>query len=79
MKKNLFIYESHYGTTKRTAEIFALLAANSKVCDVNNINVNLNLYDKVFFAVGFHGIDTFIFTRIHEGHEIEEFKRRIFE
>ena len=39
MKKNLFIYESHYGTTKRTAEIFALLAANSKVCDVNNINV----------------------------------------
>lgn len=58
MKKNLFIYESHYGTTKRTAEIFALLAANSKVCDVNNITVNLNLYDKVFFAVGFHGIDT---------------------
>ena len=58
MKKNLFIYESHYGTTKKTAEIFALLFANSKVCDVNNINVNLDLYDNVFFAVGFHGIDT---------------------
>ena len=47
MKKNLFIYESHYGTTKRTAEIFALLAANSKVCDVNNINVILIQYRNV--------------------------------
>jgi len=58
MERNLFVYESHYGTTKKVVDIFALLAANSKVCDVKEFNANFELYDNIFFAVGFHGQDT---------------------
>ena len=63
MKKSLFIYESHYGTAKKIAGIFALICGGGKACDVKKINQDISVYDNVIFVVGFHGNDTAMFIK----------------
>lgn len=63
MKKNLFIYESHYGVAEKTAKIFALVCGGGKACDIKDIKANVDDYDNVIFVVGFHGNDTAILIK----------------
>ncbi|MBE6052134.1 MAG: flavodoxin [Clostridium sp.] len=58
MRKNLIIYETNYGTSKKVAKIFSLILGASKVFNINDNPNNINVYDNVVFIFGFHGYTT---------------------
>lgn len=58
MKKNLIIYESYYGTAKKTAEIYSLILSNSKVYEARNLPKNIQCYDNIILVFAFHGYST---------------------
>lgn len=58
MKKNLIIYESYYGTAKRTAEMYSLILSNSKVYEAKNAPKNIDCYDNIILVFAFHGYRT---------------------
>ncbi len=58
MKKNLVIYESYYGTAKRTANILSLILSNSKVYDIKYAPEKIEGYDNLILVFAFHGYST---------------------
>lgn len=58
MRKNLIIYETNYGTSKKVGKIFSLLLGASKLVDINDNPSNVNLYENIVFIFGFHGFTT---------------------
>ncbi|MDO4535228.1 MAG: flavodoxin domain-containing protein [Clostridium perfringens] len=58
MKKNLIIYETYYGTSKKVAEIFSLILGNAKVLDIKQATVNINRYENIILVFAFHGYET---------------------
>lgn len=60
MKYNLFVYESNYGTSKRTAEILSLILPASTYVDVSVAPKDITKYNNIILVFGFYGINTAI-------------------
>ena len=58
MKNNIITYETYYGTSKRTAEILALIIGNAKVYSIDDAPENISMYDNVISVFAFHGYIT---------------------
>lgn len=58
MDSNLILYETHYGSAKRTAEIFSLILGYSKISDIKDYDGDCKNYGRIIFIFGFHGNDT---------------------
>ena len=58
MKNNIITYETYYGTSKRTAEILALIIGNAKVYSIDDAPKDISMYDNVISVFAFHGYIT---------------------
>lgn len=60
MKYSLFVYESNYGTSKRTAEILSLILPESTYVDVSFAPQDIKKYNNIIVVFGFYGLNTAI-------------------
>lgn len=58
MKNNIITYETYYGTSKKTAEILALIIGNAKVYSIDDAPKDISMYDNVISVFAFHGYIT---------------------
>lgn len=58
MEYNIITYETYYGTSKKVAEVLALIIGNAKVYDINNAPEDIHLYNNVISVFSFHGYST---------------------
>lgn len=58
MKNTIIIYETHYGTSKKVANIFKSIIDRSKVYNIKSVPKNIQNYNNVIIVFSFHGYDT---------------------
>ena len=77
MRNTIIIYETHYGTAKKTAETIALIYGNSRAIDINKAPENIDVYKNVVFVFAFHGYETAEKIKIYIQKMSEKLKEKI--
>lgn len=58
MRSTLFISESHYGTSKKVADILSLVLGYGKSLDISNASKDITQYDNLVLVFSFYGYHT---------------------
>jgi menaquinone-dependent protoporphyrinogen IX oxidase len=58
MRSTLFISESHYGTSKKVADILSLVLGYGKSIDISNAPKDIGKYDNLVLVFSFYGYHT---------------------